>query len=64
MVSAGELGITWTLVDGEIRIGGGGPSKVYRINEDGSITHIARIGEDGERKDFPKEEQETWKKTK
>ena len=64
ILSAGELDFTWIVVDSEIQIGGGGPSKVYRINEDESITHIARIGKNGERKDFPKEEQETLKRIK
>ena len=37
---------------------------VLRVNKDGSITGIARISNDGEREDFPKEEQVTFKKIK
>jgi len=36
--------------------------EVYRINKDGSITQIAQIDKDGKRKDYPKEEQITYKK--
>ena len=64
MLSAEETDALWKVVNGEIQITGGGPSHVYRINEDRSITFIARIGKDGEREDFPKEEQDTFKKIK
>ena len=37
---------------------------VYRINKDGDITIIARIDEDGERYEAPKEHQATYKKIK
>ena len=37
---------------------------VYRINKDRSITIIAQIGRDGEREDYPKERQLTFKKIK
>jgi len=37
---------------------------VYRINKDGGITIIARIDADGEREDYPKEQQRTYKKIK
>jgi hypothetical protein len=62
MLSANETDATWKVVNGEIQVGGGGPSRVYRINEDESITFIARIGVDGERKDFSKEDQLTFNK--
>ena len=37
---------------------------ILRINEDKSITLIARIGRDGKREDTPKEDQRTFKKIK
>ena len=35
---------------------------IFRINKDGSITIIARIGRDGEREDYPKNRQTTFKR--
>ena len=50
--------------NGEIRAAFGSEYKdIYRINADRSITHIAYIS-DGEREDFPKEEQVTYKRIK
>ena len=37
---------------------------IFRINKDGSITIIARIGKDREREDYPKNRQTTFKKIK
>ena len=37
---------------------------ILRINEDKSITLIARIGRDGKREDYPKDKQMTFKKIK
>jgi len=37
---------------------------IFRINKDRSITIIAQIGRDGEREDYPKERQLTFKKIK
>ena len=37
---------------------------IFRINKDGSITIIARIGKDREREDYPKDKQMTFKKIK
>ena len=37
---------------------------IFRINKDGSITIIARIGKDREREDYPKDNQMTFKKIK
>ena len=52
------------IVNGEIRAAFGSEYKdIYRINADRSITHIAYI-DNGEREDFPKEEQTTAKKIK
>ena len=52
------------IVNGEIRAAFGSEYKdIYRINADRSITHIAYIS-DGEREDFPKEEQVTYKRIK
>ena len=52
------------IVNGEIRAAFGSEYKdIYRINADRSITHIAYI-DNGEREDFPKEEQLTYKKIK
>ena len=52
------------IVNGEIRAAFGSEYKdIYRINTDRSITHIAYI-DNGEREDFPKEEQVTYKRIK
>ena len=52
------------IVNGEIRAAFGSEYKdIYRLNADRSITHIAYI-DNGEREDFPKEEQLTYKKIK
>ena len=52
------------IVNGEIRAAFGSEYKdIYRINADRSIIHIAYIS-DGEREDFPKEEQVTYKRIK
>ena len=52
------------IVNGEIRAAFGSEYKdIYRINIDRSITHIAYI-DYGEREDFPKEEQVTYKRIK
>ena len=52
------------IVNGEIRAAFGSEYKdIYRINADRSITHIAYI-DNGEREDFPKEEQVTYKRIK
>ena len=51
--------------DGEIHIEDkDGIISVWGINKDKSITWIADIDKDGEREDFPKEEQVTFKKIK
>jgi len=53
----------WKIVDGELHVVDKDKSiLVYRINKDGSITQIAQIDKDGKRKDYPKEEQITYKK--
>ena len=41
-----------------------GDIAVFRINKDGSITIITYIDKDGEREDYPKEDQHTYKKIK
>ena len=52
------------IVNEEIHAAFGSEYKdIYRINTDRSITHIAYIS-DGEREDFPKEEQVTYKRIK
>ena len=52
------------IVNEEIRASYGSEYKdIYRINSDKSITHVAYI-DHGEREDFPKEEQPTYKKIK
>ena len=52
------------IVNGEIRAAFGSEYKdIYRINADRSIIHIAYI-DNGEREDFPKEEQVTYKRIK
>ncbi len=58
----------WSIVDGEIHVDNEdkdapGGTGILRINEDGSITDIAYII-DGERTDFRKEDQYTYKKIK
>ena len=56
-----ESEFKWSIVDGEIHVNyNNGCEEVYRINKDKSITRIAII-EDGERAEFPKEEQHTYK---
>jgi hypothetical protein len=55
----------WKIVEGQIHIiDGSGNIAVIRINKDGSLTNIAVIDKDGEREDFPKEDQVTAKKIK
>ena len=55
----------WKVVDGEIHAdNNGGDIAVLSINKDKSITPIARIDEDGKRRDYPKEQQLTFKKIK
>ena len=55
----------WKIVDGEIHIiEGSGHITIIRINKDGSLTNIATIYKDGERRDIPKEDQDTAKKIK
>ena len=41
-----------------------GVTGILRINNDGSITHIAYIPKGGKREDYPKEEQSTYKRIK
>ena len=57
----------WKIIDGAIHLQSLKATddfvQVLRINPDGSITWIANI-EDGERTDFPKEDQMTVKKIK
>ena len=50
--------------DGELHIADKDGIVVFRINKDGSLTAIASIDKDGERKDVPKEKQTTIKKIK
>ena len=55
----------WEVVNGEIHVEvEDGRILVHRINKDGSLTTIARIGKDGKRRDIPKEDQLTFKKIK
>ena len=55
----------WSVVKEEIHVkDDSGFIWVYRINKDRSITIIAQIGKDGEREDYPKERQLTFKKIK
>jgi hypothetical protein len=55
----------WKIAKGEIHIiEGSGHIDVIRINKDGSLTNIATIDKDGEREDFPKENQHTINKIK
>ena len=57
-------GIVEWYVNAEIRAAFGSEYKdIYRINTDRSITHIAYI-DNGEREDFPKEGQVTYRKIK
>ena len=49
---------------GEIHLNPEGKNFLFRINEDGSITIVARIDADGKREEAPKEDQETFKKIK
>jgi len=54
----------WSIANGELHIKlGSGLISIMRINPDKSITAIANFL-DGKRADFPKEEQNTWKKIK
>jgi len=57
----------WKVVDGKIHVEesdeGKSWVKVYRINKGGSITYISYIM-GGERRDWPKEHQDTWRKIK
>ena len=54
----------WSIVDGEIhRKFSGGTIYILKINADKSITSIATI-DCGEREDFPKDDQNTYIKTK
>ena len=55
LTKGGEIHVTMTH---QFSIG------VLRINKDGSITGIAMIYKNGERKDIPKEDQKTYKKIK
>ena len=60
-----EAEAKWTIINRELHIADkDGDIEVYRINKDGSITIIATIDKDGERKDLPKDKQETAKKIK
>ena len=55
----------WKIVNDELHIiDTDGDADVIRINKDGSITNIATIDKDGEREDYPKEDQTTIKKIK
>ena len=55
----------WKVVDGEIHADNtNGDIAVLSINKDKSITPIARIDEDGKRRDYPKDNQATFKKIK
>ena len=59
----------WIIVDGELHMYRSAEDEdgligVFRINKDGSITIIANIDKDGERKDVPKEFQRTFIKIK
>ena len=56
----------WELKDGEIHLTADGITGIWRINKDGSITIIARIGKDGERGDLAneKEDEATLKRIK
>ena len=49
---------------GEIHLNPEGKNFLFRINEDGSITIVARIDADGKREEAPKDKQMTLKKIK
>jgi hypothetical protein len=54
----------WSIVDGQLHVKtDSGEIVVHRINAGKSITRIAKIV-DGNRTDYPKEDQRTWKKIK
>ena len=56
--------LEWKIVKEEIHVKyDSGWIDVYRINQDKSITLIGKI-KDGKREDYPKEEQEAWRKIK
>ena len=56
----------WKLAAGEIFSydEGTGGGRIFRINKDDSLTRIARTGKGGKREDYPKEEQEAWRRIK
>ena len=54
---------TWKIVGKEVHTVYD-DTMVFIIGPNGGLTWIARIDEDGRRRDFPKEEQTTWKKVK
>ena len=72
--AAGKLKQKWKLVGKEVHIkdwneaAGDSPSddstSVYILNQNSDLTQIAHINEEGERTDFPKDEQPTYKKIK
>ena len=57
---------TWKLVEKEVHVVEEGQSStaVFKIEPNGDLIFFARIDSEGKRTDFPKDEQETYKKLK